>query len=219
MERKAKPGRSREDRVKRGHEIKDNLKKSFHKSNISGCLLILSAVCTWQITDNIAQKWYNIILLADLFHLIGNYILWPAVWWLEALQWKGADENPADNGGLQLSEWRSEVERRAISMQRLLEKGIIWEWRGRRLGCFLSRTQECRAGGSQLVCLYAYWCVCARQESLTPTDSGSSYQGLNRGVWRGENCGVGVWVCAHSNPTPTSPILALVRFTHKKNIT
>lgn len=108
------------------------------------------------------------------------------------------------------------MERRAISMQRLLEKGIIWEWRGRRLGCFLSRTQECRAGGSQLVCLYAYWCVCARQESLTPTDSGSSYQGLNRGVWRGENCGVGVWVCAHSNPTPTSPILALVRFTHKK---
>lgn len=43
------------------------------------------------------------------------------------------------------------------------------------------------------VCFYVYVCVCARQKSLTPTESGSTYQGLNRGVLRGRE-GRGVWV-------------------------
>lgn len=64
-----------------------------------------------------------------------------------------------DRGDMYESEWKREVERRVISTQSLQEKGIIWEWRGRRLGCFLSRTQECRAGGSQCVCVSMFMCV------------------------------------------------------------
>lgn len=105
---------------------------------------------------------------------------------------------------------RAEAERHLISMP-LRKKGIIWEWRARRLGCFLVGRRNAGAGGSR--CMRAFLracvcvCVCSRQESLTPTDCGSTYQGLNKEGEGGEESGYP----ALSSP-PLTPITALLPF-------
>lgn len=94
-----------------------------------------------------------------------------------------------------------------ISTLGLWEKGIIWEWRARRLGCFLVGRRNVGAGGSRRACFNVHVCIRSRQESLTPTDSGSTYQGLNKEGEGGE--GSGYPALSHPPLTPITPSLEL----------
>lgn len=97
-------------------------------------------------------------------------------WWLVLL----AERTKTQQTEVCVSQSWAEVERRMISMPWLWKKGIIWEWRARRLGCFLVGRRNVGAGGYRCACFYVHVCIRPRQESFTPTDSGSTYQDLNK---------------------------------------
>lgn len=89
-----------------------------------------------------------------------------------------------------------------------LEEGDNLGVEGKTTGLLPSWTQECRSGRIP-VRVFECACVCirSRQESLTPTDSGSTYQGLNKEGEGGE--GSGYPALSHPPLTPITPSLEL----------
>lgn len=90
------------------------------------------------------------------------------------------DKNTADRGlcESELSRGKEAYDKHAVTLEEGDNLGV--EGKARRLGCFLVGRRNVGAGGSQYACFYVHVCIRSRQESFTPTDSGSTYQGLNK---------------------------------------
>lgn len=67
------------------------------------------------------------------------------------------------------------------------------------------------------MCFNVHVCICSRQESLAPTDSGSTYQGLNKEGEGGE--GSGYPALSHPPLSPHHPFSRALTHSHRERRT